>query len=104
MSTRECVKQFTSSVFRAEVSTGAPYTALFGAGRACWDCQRRFKARRFSVREDDLIQEALNDEFGENNLYKSSQRRVSVIDSRCAPHASTLVSVPASLLGYNEKT
>lgn len=36
---------------------------------ACASCQKRYKkTRRFSDREDDLIQEALDDEFGENNM------------------------------------
>jgi hypothetical protein len=36
---------------------------------ACASCQKRHKkTRRFTDREDDLIQEALDDEFGQSNM------------------------------------
>jgi hypothetical protein len=37
---------------------------------ACQECQKRFmaKKRRFTVREDDLIQEALEEQFGPRNM------------------------------------
>ena len=38
----------------------------------CWECQKRFKSkskrRPFTLREDDLIQRALDDEFGSANM------------------------------------
>jgi hypothetical protein len=40
----------------------------------CPACQKRFKAKkhRFSVREDDLVQEHLDEEFGPRNMFVSS--------------------------------
>lgn len=38
----------------------------------CWECQRRYKSkgkqRPFTMREDDLIQRALDEEFGSANM------------------------------------
>jgi hypothetical protein len=69
-----------SSWLAAETPVALP---AFVAGSAC--CQVRFKAKkRLTHREDDLIQEALDDAFGADNAYSSARRQMSIVDGRSA--------------------
>ena len=68
MPVRAIFTQYNFNLIHSNLVHSLLFDTAWGVGGVCTACQKRFKTRRFTLREDDLIQEALDDEFGDKNM------------------------------------